>query len=628
MEGDRPTTAAASGVEPRQPMQPAGPLTRRRRPLVRQRRGFWRLLRANLYDIGLLLRQSWFTLALFGVVLAVGTVYEYLHGFPQILNALYSTLHLLIFQSSEPLPGDILGQTLFFLLPLLGLLVVVQSVLTFGRRVLDKGSRQESWQVSLATTFSNHVIVCGLGRIGLRVVTRLIEAGYEVVVIEHSFQSRFVARTLSMHVPVIVGDGSEPLALRQAGIARARAVIADINNDQLNIEIALAARSVCPEIRVILRAFNEDLDRNLEKIFGPDSAFSHSALAAPTIAAATTSREISYAIPVGADIIGVVKLTIAPGSDLSQFKGALRDYEAENGVRVLDHRTSSGARVRQNAQTAFHAGDHVAMLGTLPALEATRLRNLVIASGSIALPRQHPEAGHHAVIVCGIGKVGYRVIERLARLPDPPDVVAVALPDDDGAFLQRIASLPGVTITQGDARDPETLRRAGIDNAYAVAAVTSSDLTNLQIGLAARELEPDVHLVVRVFSDALADELNSAFAIRTTYSTSNLASPTLAAAAVLQGLGDGGVSRAFTAAGQIYSSDEFTALPKGLLNGLTVEQIRAKYRLLILALERDGRQSLLPAYETVIQPNDTGTLVAPLDALEAIGRLRDADRKS
>ena len=616
MNHDSPSAPTSLGPQAPHVARRSRTADHQRRPLVRQQRGVWRLFRANLYDLALLLRQSWFTLLVFGGVLATGTVYEYMHGQPYILAALYHTLQLLIFQSSEAFPSDILGQALFFLLPLLGLLVVVQSTLNFGRHVLDKGSRQEAWQVSLATTFSNHVIVCGLGRIGVRVVTRLIDSGYEVVVIERSFQSKFVASALSMHVPVIVGDASEALTLRQAGLARARAVIADINNDQLNIEIALAARTARPGIRVILRAFSEDLDRNLEKIFGPDSAFSHSALAAPTIAAATISREITYALPIGNDLIGVARFTIAKGSQLS---GSLRDYESANGVRVLDQRTSAGRLIRQGAKAVFQVGDRLTLLGTLPALEAARLRNAV---EEIPLPPQHPASVNNVVIVCGIGKVGYRVVERLARLQNPPDIVAVSLPDDGSAFLQRIAGLPGVTVIEGDARSPEILRQAGLDRAYAVAAVTSDDLTNLQIGLAARGFHPGIHLVVRVFSDALADELNTAFEIHTTYSTSNLASPTLAAAAVLQGLGDGGVNRAFTVARQIYSTDQFTTLPKGILSGLTVEQILTTHRLLILALERDGHSVLFPPYDATIQPGDTGTLVAPLEALEALGRYR------
>ncbi|HEX9056310.1 MAG TPA: NAD-binding protein, partial [Ktedonobacterales bacterium] len=499
---ERAAAAAAAAVA-----QPSGssPQASERvaRAQIRQRLGFWRLLRANLYDLALLVRQSWFTLTLFTIVLAVGSGYEYLHGHPYLPEAIYTALQLLIFQqSTERFPQDALGQALFFLLPVLGLLVIVQSVLNFGRRVLDKSSRREAWQVSLATTFRRHVIVCGLGRIGLRVVTRLIEAGYEVIVVERDFQSQFVSRALDMRVPIIVGDAREIPTLRQAGLSRARAVIADINGDQLNIEIALAARTARPNIRVILRAFNEDLDRDLDKIFGPDSAFSHSALAAPTIAAASVSRDISYAIPIGGDLIGVIKLVVAPGSQLS---GHVLDYETRAHVRVLDHRSSAGKPVRQRTGAAFHPGDRLTLLGTLPALEAARLGN--ISPGTL-VPPQHPTSECDTIIVCGLGKIGYRVVERLSRLDPRPHIVAVYLNGDDNSFVERVVDLPGVTLVRGDARDVNTLKRAGIDHAYTVAAVTSDDLTNLQIGLAARNSSPDIHLVLRVFSDALADELN------------------------------------------------------------------------------------------------------------------------
>ena len=49
-----------------------------------------------------------------------------------------------------------------------------------------------------------------------------------------------------------------------------------------------------------------------------------------------------------------------------------------------------------------------------------------------------------------------------------------------------------------------------------------------------------------------------------------------------------------------------------------VEQIRTTHRLLILALERDGHSVLFPPYDATIQPGDTGTLVAPLEALETL----------
>jgi hypothetical protein len=100
-------------------------------------------------------------------------------------EALYETLTLMTLQSDLAYPrGDLLGELIFFLTPLLGLALIFQSVLNFGRLLLDKGSRREAWQVALASTYRDHVIVCGLGRVGLRIVTQLHAAGYEAVVIE------------------------------------------------------------------------------------------------------------------------------------------------------------------------------------------------------------------------------------------------------------------------------------------------------------------------------------------------------------------------------------------------------------------------------------------------------------
>lgn len=577
--------------------------TRRLRP---RRRGPWRLLRANLYDIGLLLRESRLALAGFVIVVLLGSLYlrqQYHLRYPE---ALYQTLQLLIFQSTHSLPQDIPGELIFFLLPLLGLVLIVQSTLNFGRRVLDKGSRREAWQVALASTYRDHVVLCGLGRVGLRTLTRLLESGYNIVAIERDFTSRFVARALELHIPVIQGDARDISVLRQAGLRRARAVIAAINGDLLNIEIALAARAERPGIPVVLRAFSEELDRNLERIFGAYSTFSSSSLAAPTFAAAAISRAIAYAFPLGGQLIGMTQFAVAPGSALA---GATRaDLETTQGVRVLE-------RALRAADTLpLRPGDQLTLLGPLVALESARLRNVPPGSDDAALPLQHPTAAFDRVIICGLGKVGYRVVQRLHSLEPRPRIVVVHHDDGAGSFVDRITPLADVELVQGDASDPDILRRAGIDHAYAVAAVTADDLVNLQIGLAARRIRDDVHLVVRVFSDALAEELNSVFEIHTTYSTSSLSSATLAAAAVL-----GKVSRAFAIGGRLYARDEVVARTGDGLCGRTLAAIRADRDALVLGIQRKDVPLLLPPLSESVQPGDTLTVVAPL---ETLARLR------
>lgn len=589
------------------------PARRQAEPVLRRRRySLWRLLRANLYDLALLVRESSLALGGFAIVMVLGSLYfRFLSPAHLPLHvALYQSIKLVLFVSDQPFPADPVGDALFFIVPLLGLALIAQGVLNFGRLILDKSSRREAWQVSLASTYSRHVIVCGLGHVGLRVVTQLREAGYDAVVVEREWSSEFVSRALNMSVPVVVGDAREVNILRQARLKRARAVVASVNDDLVNIEIALAARTGHPGIDAILRVFSEELDRNLERSFGLNTAFSTSKLAAPTLAAAAVSHQIDYVLtPAGSDeLLAVARLTVKPEDQLPTTLGAL---EQNVGLRVLAHQGRNGQTVRAQPDAALAAGDHLTVLAPLPVLELLRLARLDHAETALLAgqPRRHSAELLDRVIICGLGKVGYRVVMRLARLTPRPQIVVIHQ-DDTLSFSQQISQLEGVTTIIGDARDPEVLKRAGIQRATTVAVVTSQDLTNLQIGLAARGLFPEVHLVLRVFSDALASKLIDLFGISTTYSTSELAGPTLAAAAILPGIG-----QAFFAGGQLYATDQLLAQAGDALSGQSIDALRADQQALVIGLRRKGTSLLLPPPDTILAPGDELTLLARLDTL-------------
>jgi Trk K+ transport system NAD-binding subunit len=259
------------------------------------------------------------------------------------------------------------------------------------------------------------------------------------------------------------------------------------------------------------------------------------------------------------------------------------------------------------------------------------------------LPPQRPTERFDTVIVCGLGKVGYRMVRQLHQLRPRPRIVVVRLDNGRAEFLRRISQLDGVQIVLGDARDPEVLRRAGLDTAYAVAALTADDGLNLQVGLAARRQRPDIHLVLRVFSDALAEKLEDLFGIHTAYSTSGLAGATLAAAAVL-----GDVSHALTVDQQLFSTDLVTVRAGDHLAGKTVADLRTQYAALVVGLWRAAPQHMpievdrvpresnrrsresnrssrepvraahlqtLPPLDTVLAAGDEVVLLASLDAL-------------
>jgi Trk K+ transport system NAD-binding subunit len=584
----------------------------------RRRYPIWRLLLANVRDILLLARQSWLSLTLLALLLGGSALYLQRTLLPgDFAQALYATMLLLVFESSVPFPDDALGRLIFFAVPLFGLFFLLQSVVDFARRVFDKAARREGWQRSLASTFSDHVVVCGIGRVGYRVVLQLLDAGYQVVALDIDGASEFAATVMGLKVPLIIGDGRDPEMLRQTGLSRARGLIAAINDDLKNIEIALVARRRRADLPTVMRIFNRELDVNLERRFGRNSAFSSTALAAPTLAAAAVSRELVHVLSLPEGLFGLSELVVAPESKLTGFVRAL---EERYDVRLIRHRDPAGRERRRGFMAQLEAGDLALLIGSLESLERVRVDNMAGTKVAFLDPAQpqRPTEQLNTVIVCGLGKVGLAVVRLLTRLPARPELVVICTPETPRELTAPLEGR-GVRVVRGDAREAETLKAAGLSRAYAVAAVFGDDLTNLQIGLAARSLRPDVHLVLRVFSDVLAERLAALFGIKTAYSTSALAAPTLAAAAVLHE-----VEHAFDAGERLFALESTTLADGDMLAGCTVSELRERHDILALILRRGERREPIPAHDCELEPGDEVVL---LGELATLARLRAAQQK-
>jgi hypothetical protein len=117
--------------------------------------------------------------------------------------------------------------------------------------------------------------------------------------------------------------------------------------------------------------------------------------------------------------------------------------------------------------------------------------------------RAAPARGH--VLLVGFGQVGFRLAQELVRRGLP--VLGVERDADAPCVrLARAAGIP-VAIARGD--DRETLERLGIRRCAAVAAVTSADLVNVAVGLAASDLAPGTPLVLRLGDGEVAAETDS-----------------------------------------------------------------------------------------------------------------------
>jgi len=101
---------------------------------------------------------------------------------------------------------------------------------------------------------SDHVVVVGLGQVGLRLALLLRQAGIPVVAVDDREDGENVGHARERGLPVVIGRGADPSLLDRLSLDRAIALAAVTNDDLQNIAVTLAARALAPDLRFVLRA--------------------------------------------------------------------------------------------------------------------------------------------------------------------------------------------------------------------------------------------------------------------------------------------------------------------------------------------------------------------------------------
>ena len=195
----------------------------------------------------------------------------------------------------------------------------------------------------------DHVILCGFGRIGYRVWTHLHRMGQDVLVVERDENGDFVHFIDENKIPVKWADLRIEGILEQAGIDKARAVIACTDNDLTNLEIALDARALRPDIRVVLRMFDQQMATKIAEGFDIQVAFSTSALAAPAFAAAAIDRSVIASFEVGERTFIYCRFQMPEESKLAGKM--VKDLRREYQVNAVSFETLDGSHVESPKPT-------------------------------------------------------------------------------------------------------------------------------------------------------------------------------------------------------------------------------------------------------------------------------------
>ncbi len=228
----------------------------------------------------------------------------------------------------------------------------------------------------MLSRLSEHVLVCGHGRVGSSAVATLSENDLNVVVIDKD--EREVATLQQAGHTVVYGDATKDETLKEAGIERARGLVVCTGNDSDNLFIVLSARTLNPDLYIVVRAADSDNEGKMKRA-GADRVVSPYRLGGRHMANVLARPHVTEFLDV-VNLDSGIELWLEEFSIDSESPLAGRtvidsDLRRNTGVTLVALlRKSTGAALTPDHETLLETGDQLIVLGTRDQLK--RLENL------------------------------------------------------------------------------------------------------------------------------------------------------------------------------------------------------------------------------------------------------------
>jgi voltage-gated potassium channel len=215
----------------------------------------------------------------------------------------------------------------------------------------------------------DHVIICGWGRVGRAIARAVSAADVEVVVVD-----RNIERLGQVPYPTVQGDVTDDAVLQEAGIDRARVLVAALNTDADNLYVTVSGRALKPDLFIIARARTESSEPKLARA-GADRVVNPQRIGGERMAAFALQPHV-------AEFLDVVmhdgslefRLEEVPVGTTSPLAGrTLRDAHIRDrtGALVLAVRSGDGAfATNPPPETVIDAGSILIAVGTSTQLAA------------------------------------------------------------------------------------------------------------------------------------------------------------------------------------------------------------------------------------------------------------------
>lgn len=272
-------------------------------------------------------------------VVIIGIVGFKLIGGPEhtLLDAAYMTVVTLTtvgYGEVIPISGNPPAQAFTIVIMMAGIGSFVFFFSNFTAFIVEghlarwRGARMMQKKIS---KLSGHDIVCGFGETGMRIVKELSETERNVVVIDRrpDIRAHLVENFGTDKIPSVVGDATDDDHLIAAGVERARGIVACAASDKDNLIIAMSARMLNPNLRIICRCIDDELAAKMRRA-GANSVVSPQSIGGMRMVSElirpTTVSFLDYMLKDRDHAFRVEGVEIQPKSQLANQKvGTLRD---------------------------------------------------------------------------------------------------------------------------------------------------------------------------------------------------------------------------------------------------------------------------------------------------------------
>ena len=444
------------------------------------------------------------------------------------------------------------------------------------------------------------VVIVGAGEVGFHVASRLSHENKDVVVIDKDSDA---IRRISdnIDVQVIIGSGSSPVSLEDAGIKEAEILLAVTNSDETNLVACLVANIISPHTKKLARIRNADFDK-YHAIFR-DHAPHIDTLINPEIEVVKTIDRLMNmpgAVDVGKFANGRVKFI---GINLDK-EARLAGSRLDEIPALLGKQGPLVAAIIRDEKLIIPRGDDRLLPGDLVYFISEEDKLL----DTLAIFDKHAEPVNRVLIVGG-GRIG----TRLATLLDDKPIHTKIIEKNSDICASLAEKLNKVVVLHGDGSDQELLNEENVQEMDFVITLTNDEEINILGSLLAKRM--GARKTITKISKF------SYFSLMSMIGIEQVVSPRLSAInTILQHIRRGKVLSSISIKGEQAEFMEAVALETSEIVGKPLKNISFPKEAIVTSIIRNDN-IIIPSGDSIIEPDDRIIIFATRQAIPKIEKI-------